>query len=70
MGGAHDAGHLHLVHETARTVVADAELTLYHGGAALLRGNDETRDFLKHRVEVVHIHIRRIAVGTLCLHVG
>ena len=51
-----DASCLQLVHESAGTVVADAESALYHARAALLGEYDGMGCILEVRVEVAGVH--------------
>ena len=54
--GSHDACCFKLVHQSAGTVVADAESSLNHTGAALLRENDGMGCLLEVWVQVAGIH--------------
>lgn len=57
MGGTDDTRLLQLVHQSSGTVVADSELTLYQTRRPTLVDDDQAGGILKHRVEVLHIHI-------------
>ena len=56
LSGSYDACCLKLIHQSAGTVVADAETALNHTGAALLRENDGMGCLLEIRIQVAGIY--------------